>query len=224
MIPPPPQGPQPRAGPARGSRRGQLARRTTATHRLLRKLLRDMAEVLLAEALTLLRTNPPADFERGAQTLFVILKKAAPKSTSDPQVLGEAKYCSLNREAPLFQRTVSTVKGAVRLLRAAGFVDSPDGSHLQLPDAADPALVLSVRSALKAAVSADTDQVRAANAAQRAVDNAAAAGRLLKLKRVQVKNQSSRTGAEEAERLRILCEAQAEKFEKERQADPNNFC
>ncbi|KAJ1622572.1 hypothetical protein T492DRAFT_1061680 [Pavlovales sp. CCMP2436] len=181
-----------------------------------------MAEMLLAEALTLLRTNQPSDFERGAQTLFEILKKAAPKS--DPQTLGEPKYRSLNREAPLFQRTVSTVKGAVRLLRAAGFVDSPDGSHLQLLDTADPALVLHVRSALKAAVSADADQARAANAAQRAADNAAAAGRLLELKRVQVKNQSSRTGAEEAERLRILREAQAEKFEKERQADPNNFC
>ena len=63
-----------------------------------------------------------------------------------------------------------------------------------------------------------------AAASQREQDNAAAAERLAELKRLQRAHQAHRTVAEEAERLRILREVQAERFEKARREDPHNHC
>ncbi|KAG8456926.1 hypothetical protein KFE25_010457 [Diacronema lutheri] len=186
----------------------------------------------LDEALKLLRANPPADFFRAAEALFAILKKAAPAPAGGSggggggggARLGEAKHRSLNRESHAFAATLAAIKGAVRLLRAAGFVDAADGRHLVLPDTADAALVAHARAALKAAVAAVTQASLQAAASQREQDNAAAAERLAELKRLQRAHQAHRTVAEEAERLRILREVQAERFEKARREDPHNHC
>lgn len=179
------------------------------------------------EALCLLRANSQPDFFRCAEALFAILKRAAPKGADGVASLGEARVRSLNKEAPSFQANVAAVKGGVRFLRAAGFVDDVHGGHLLLPDGADAARVAAARGALKAAVATASELTAASQReadARRAADNAEATGRLVELKRVQAKNGATRTAAQEAERLRILRELQAERFEKARQADPHNFC
>lgn len=184
----------------------------------------------IADALALLQTNPPADMLRCAETLFAILKRAAPKGAAGANgaaptaTLGDPKHRRINRQSHVFQASIGTVKGGVRFLRAAGFVDAPDGVHLVLPDGADVGLVLRAKAELKACVADATAKAMRASDEARARENAAAAERLAELKRVQKAHQQSRTAAEEADRLRILREMQAERFEKERQADPTNFC
>lgn len=187
----------------------------------------------IEEALALLRSNPPADFFRCAETLFAVLKRAAPSRPAAPDggaavpaapALGESKHRQLNRQSQTFGASIGAVKGGVRFLRAAGFIDHADGAHLVLPDGADAALVARAKAALKASVAEATAAAVRASDTQRASENAIAAERLVELKRVQRAHQQTRTAVEEAERLRILREMQAERFEKARQEDPHNFC
>jgi hypothetical protein len=176
------------------------------------------------DAVQLLLTNPPADVFRCAETLFAILKKAAPRQPDGSTVLGDKRHRSLNRDAPTFQQNVGTVKGGVRFLRAAGFIDSAEPKHLTLPDGAEPAHVAKARAALKGAVASLMDAARREADVARSKANEEAARRLIDLKRVQKDNSAKRTALEDAERLRILREMQAERFEKARQEDPHNFC
>mmetsp|Transcript_18226 Transcript_18226/g.49037 ORF Transcript_18226/g.49037 Transcript_18226/m.49037 type:complete len:184 (-) Transcript_18226:129-680(-) len=172
-----------------------------------------------AEAAAILRNNHPRDFQTCTEMIFKILKNAAPKRQDGTPHLGDAHHRSLKRNGKAFSTTVGATKGGVRFLRAAGFVDDPTGELLVLPDTADPALALRGREVLKALVR----EMQEANEIARAEESAIAAKRLAELKELQKKNAEAKTTVSEVERLRILREIEAERFEKARQEDPNDF-
>jgi len=176
------------------------------------------SEPTFDEAIALLRRNSPGDLQHCIELLFKILRNAAPKAHNGPPHLGTTNHRRL-RKANKALGAVTNCKGGVRFLRAAGFVDDETGEFLVLPDTADPARAYSAREQLRALVHSMAEEAERVRAEEREH----AAQRLAELKELQARNAQAKNLQADAERERILREMKAERFEKERQADPTDF-
>lgn len=171
------------------------------------------ARPTVEEATGILMKNPHAVFQNATETLFQVVKNL----TSHPD---EPKYRTLKRSSNAFSSKLAPAVGAVRFLRAIGFVeqgssDAADGVFtMEKPDAA---LLAAGKAALKAAV----PEYRRLEEAARTAENAAAAKRLAELRELSKQNYAKRDAEDQAERERIMEIAKIEKWEKERQKDPN---
>lgn len=165
------------------------------------------------EAISILVKNPHAVFQNATETLFQIVKNL----TSHPD---EPMYRALKRSSNAFSSKLAPAVGAVRFLRAVGFVeqgssDAADGVFtIEKPDTT---LLAAGKAALKEAVK----EHRRLEEAARTVENAAAAQKLAELRELSKQNSAKQTAQAQAEREHIMEIARIEKWEKERQKDPN---
>ena len=167
----------------------------------------------LEEAVSILLKNEHAAFTLATETLFEVVKNLA----AHPD---EPKYRTLKRSSNAFSAKLAPAKGAVRFLRAIGFVEQGSSSAEEAvftvgkPDAE---LLAAAKTALKGAVK----EYRRVEEAARVAENAAAAQRLADLRDLSKQNYAKRDADAQAERERIMKIAEIEKWEKQRQADPN---
>lgn len=172
------------------------------------------ARPTIEEAIGILMKNPHAVFQNATETLFQVVKNLI----SHPD---EPMYRALKRSSNAFSSKLAPAVGAVRFLRAIGFVEqgssdaAADGVFtIEKPDAT---LLAAGKAALKEAVK----EYRRLEEAARTAENAAAAQRLAELRELSKQNQAKQNAEAQAERERIMEIARIDKWEKERQKDPN---
>ncbi len=158
--------------------------------------------------------SPPAVvFTLAAETLFKIVQNLV-AHPEDPA------FRVLKRSSNAFSAKLSPAMGAVRFLRAVGFVEEgTSGAEdaiftLGQPDAE---LLLEAKTMLKAGVK----EYRRREEAGRVAENAACAQQLADLQELSKQNYAKRDAEAQAERDRMNKIAEIEKWEKARQADPN---
>ena len=95
----------------------------------------------------LLQNEDPIVFQQATECLF----KALQNVLQHPE---EAKYRSLRRSSKGFAEKLRPAKGAVRFLRACGFIErgENDEAAFVLPDEADTEHLVNAKAALKAVV------------------------------------------------------------------------
>ena len=169
-----------------------------------------MSRPRVEEATALLARNGPAAFRLSTELLYKILKNA-----EDP------KKRSIRRSSNSFATNLKGAMGAVRFLRAVGFVEEGEGEEasLVLPASVSAAALEEAKAALKACVKA---YAAAAEEARR-VENEAAAEKLRDLREVSRVNKSRQLDASASERERLLRGLKADREELARQRDPNNI-
>ena len=173
-----------------------------------------MAQPTVEEAVSILLTNNHGTFSAATETLFEVVKNLL-AHPDDP------KFRSLKRSSNAFSMKLAPAKGAVRFLRAVGFVEQGSSSAddaLFTVAKVDAELLTAAKAALKGAVK----EYRRMEEAARVAENAAAAQRLADLRELSKQNSAKRDAEAQAERERILKIAEIEKWEKQRQADPNS--
>ena len=171
------------------------------------------ARPTVEEAIGILMKNPHAVFQNATETLFQVVKNLA----SHPD---EPMYRTLKRSSNAFSSKLAPAVGAVRFLRAIGFVEqgsSDAGDGVFTMEKPDAELLAAGKAALKEAVK----EYRRLEEAARTAENAAAAQRLAELRDLSKQNYAKRDAEAQAERERIMEIAKIEKWEKERQKDPN---
>lgn len=156
---------------------------------------------------------PTAVFTFAAETLFKIVQNLV-AHPEDPA------FRVLKRSSNAFSAKLSPAMGAVRFLRAIGFVEEGSSGAEEAiftvgqPDAE---LLLAAKAALKGAVK----EYRRVEEAARVAENAACAQQLADLQELSKQNYAKRDAEAQVERERIMKIAEIEKWEKARQADPN---
>ena len=169
----------------------------------------------LEEACRILLLNDSAVFQLATETLYAILKNIV-------QHPGEDKYRRIRRGAKAFQEKLSNAKGAVRLLKAAGFVEEGEGTEDATFLLADPqsAPLVEAKAILKAVVKHRFEMDYKAKEEARQQENAAAAQKLAKLKEVSRQNGADAAADAAVERERLLKGLQIDREDRERQKDP----
>ena len=168
----------------------------------------------LDEACALLALNAPPAFRLATETLFRIVQNVV----SAPD---EEKFRTIRRQSNAFSQQLANAKGAVRFLKACGFVaeGEGDGAAFVLPADTSTELLVRAKAALKALVKQHAAEVEEA----RRLENEHAAGKLSELKAVSKLKTAERDAAEAGERQRLREGLKADREEWVRQRDPNNI-
>ena len=153
----------------------------------------------LDQACSLLLQNDPIVFQTATEALFKVIQNIL----QQPE---EPKFRSLRRTAKGFSEKIATAKGAVRFLKAAGFVEEGGGDDaaLALPVAANMEPLVNAKAALKAVVKHRLAVDVKAREEARQQENAAAAEKLRELKDISVKNKADQTAEQALERQRLM--------------------
>ena len=159
--------------------------------------------------------NEQLVFQQATETLFTILQNVL-------QNPDEPKYRNVRRSTKAFQEKLAHAKGAVRFLRAAGFVEQHAGTDdaAFVLDEPAPSQLNEAKTTLKAVVKHRFALDLKAKEEARQQENAAAAGKLAQLKEVSKQNQAKQTELDSVERQRLLEGIQIDREDKVRQADP----
>lgn len=177
-----------------------------------------MAPTIEEACQLLLQNESDATFQAATETLFKIMQNIV----THPD---EPKYRTLKRSTATFTNNLGCAKGAVRLLKAAGFEEqgSDDAAALVLPASASTDLLTQTKAALKAVVKHRMQQQIAKRDAERAAENAVAAQKLRDLKAVSEKNTAKQTAEQAAERERLMKGLQIDREDFVRQRDPTQW-
>ncbi len=169
----------------------------------------------LEEACRILLLNDAAIFQLATETLFSILQNIVQHPSED-------KYRRIRRAAKAFQEKLANAKGAVRLLKAAGFVEEGEGTDDAAFVLADPqsAPLGEAKSILKAVVKHRFAMDMKAKEEARQRENVEAAQKLAELKEISKQNMAKQTAEQAAERERLLKGLQIDREDLERQKDP----
>ena len=148
----------------------------------------------VAEACSILLRNEHAPFQHATETLFKVVQNLI-QNPNDPA------FRSLKRSSNAFATKLGPAKGAVRFLRAIGFVEaeaagSSDGAADGVFTMAEPDEVLLAEG--KAALKAAVKEYRRMEEEARSVENAAAAEKLRDLREVSKQNYAKRDAAAQA--------------------------
>ena len=178
-----------------------------------------MARPTLEEACGLLLQNESDSvFQSATETLFKVFQNVL-------QHPDDAKYRTLRRTTSSFATNLGSAKGAVRLLKAAGFVEQGEATDaaLVLPADVDVDLLSKAKAALKSMVKHRMQQRSRELEVERARENAEAVQKLADLRAVSERNTAKQTAEAAAERERLRRGLQIDRDDWHRQRDPNNM-
>ena len=156
---------------------------------------------------------PAVVFTLATETLFKVVQNlvAHPENPA---------FRVLKRSSNVFSTKLAPAMGAVRFLRAIGFVEEgTSGAEDAIFTLGQPDAELLV--AAKAMLKAGVKEYRRREEAARVEENKACAKQLADLQALSKQNHAKRDAEAQAERDRMNKIAEIDKWEKARQADPN---
>lgn len=156
---------------------------------------------------------PAVVFTLATETLFKVVQNlvAHPENPA---------FRVLKRSSNAFSTKLAPAMGAVRFLRAIGFVEEgTSGAEDAIFTLGQPDAELLV--AAKAMLKAGVKEYRRREEAARVEENKACAKQLADLQALSKQNHAKRNAEAQAERDRMNKIAEIDKWEKARQADPN---